>query len=61
MKTNDKPSELELTLYKLAHLYQDKALLACAAGQPDVVHYFVTEARRAGHQVRILKNRFGEV
>lgn len=60
MKTNENRfNELEETLYKLASLYQRQAENACETLDTNAVHWFVTEARKAGNMPRILKLRFG--
>lgn len=52
--------EIEKTLYTLASLYEAEALKACEARDTGAVHFFVTEARKAGTMPRNLKMRFGD-
>lgn len=52
--------ELEATLYKLAGLYEAEAQKACDDHDTSRVHWFVTEARKAGNMPRLLKMRFGD-
>lgn len=61
MAKRDLPPEYENKLYEIAAMFEAMAQAECKADYPNtnMIHWFVTEARRAGNLPRQIKMRTG--